>query len=404
MIASIVNQMSDVEFSSVLVGSTIILASAMLVRGSIDRRVPTKTKLSTLAQSQSATLYLPKVHHLSKVELDSHNNKRPPMISTNNDDDIEISLRKEIKSLVTREAKLRRDLESERSTVESLSKQVKDILHEYEEAGDYSGIFGKSKQMVEREHRGYKKSKDAEQNSLHLKLAELEYQATMTRRALEKSRAQTEMAQQAASPRNGGRRSPAHVSLNRVTYDEHISQMTLLREAIALIRSETMKFDSESIKRVSETLEKITTSCDSASILMGRSLGVVKATLTEFCGLDTFTKTNTAWNVPLTTLVKVPRRRRKTMVDSLTLAVAAFDTMVREDEELQIEESVVDGFCLNCSLLATLSEFAFLSNDECTKRASERENHKIMVRTFDRRGSTIALQAAGLIPETPTNH
>jgi hypothetical protein len=211
---------------------------------------------------------------------------------------------------------------------------------------------------------------------------------------VEKSKAQTSMA---ATPR---RRTPAgRNNGGRFTFDEGISQMEILRDAVAIIRSQTLRLDTKSLVSVKAALDTVKSSGDSASILMGRSLGVCKAALTEFCRLDTFTKTASEWNVTLVDVVEVPQRRRAALVESLTLAVAAFDTLLEDDDS--IEESVVDGFCLNCTLLATLAEFARLDDGECMIRAREREGFKAKVRAFDRRGSTVSLRAAGLIPSTP---
>ena len=412
----------DTSTTTVAVAGTLIIAaSTLLMTRANAQRTNTTTKIPTAAQERSASLYLPSNHYLTRLATQSpgsfpHNDPTPTASTSNErtrmhttstepNNSIEASLQTEIKALAKRETKLTQQLEQERINVETLSKQVKDLLLGY--SNEYSGIFGKSKEMVDREHQGFRTSQKNENNALHLKLAALEHQSLMTRRALEKSKAQTEMAKSSHDLLRGssGKRTPVS-NADRVTFDTDVSSMTLLRDAIALIRSESLRFDSKSIQRVGTTLSKISASGDSASILMGRSLGVIKAALTEFCHLDTFTKTNSEWNVSLVDLVGVPKRRRGTLVNSLTLAVAAFDTLIPEDDsdECPIEESVVDGFCLNCRLLATLAEFSHLQDDECRKRAHEREGHKQKVREFDRRGSTIALQAAGLIPQTPRGH
>ena len=391
MFASLKSQLDsyDVSMTTICMVGTAVLAAAMCTRTTTPPTTATTTTTTTPNQQRSASLCLPKEHYLLRLATQ----KQP------NHANVEENLRTEIQTLVARNLTLSSDLAQERDNCDTLSTQVKEILQGYESAGDYTGIFGKSKEMVQRDHKGYKSSTATEMNSLRLKLADLEHQSHVTRRALEKSKAQTEMAHQSNAPLGG--RTPRGGG-GRFTFDQGISQMALLRDALALIRSESLRFNGKSIQRINSTLSKISASGDSASILMGRSLGVIKAALVEFCQLDTFTKTSSEWNISLVALVQVPKRRRLTLVESLTLAVAAFDTLVEDDEEDAIENAVVDGFCLNCTLLATLAEFARLEDDECLKRAREREGFKKTVREFDRRGSTISMQAAGLIPTTPS--
>ena len=416
----------DISLTTTLCVSTAVIATAILSRSpdyssSLDD--DTDLPSSSSRAKKSSHLYLPS---LTTTNNNNNSTRTYTRGRTGSTDEVESSLRNEIVTIVAREKQLRLDLEKERTHVDALSNQLQDLLSSYEQAGDYAPIFGKSKAMVDREHKGFKSSVDAETHSLHLKLADLEHQTLMTTRALEKSKAQTEMATMAANlstphtprtPRTpaSSSRTPASSSSlatgGRFTFDEGIAQMDLLRSAISLIRSESLRLDSSSMEKVRAAVSTVRASGDSASILMGRSLSVVKAALTEFCDLDMFTPTNTEWHVSTMDLTRVPARRRAALVESLTLAVAAFDTLVQEEEEGNddddavsggtIEESVVDGYCLNCTLLATLAEFARLEDGECVKRAREREGQLKKVREFNRRGSTIALQAAGLIPPTP---
>ena len=414
----------DISLTTTLCVSTAVIATAVLSRSpgySSSPNDATDLPSSSSGAKKSSHLYLPNLPSLSLTTTNNNNNstRTDTRGRTDSTDEVESSLRNEIVTIVAREKQLRLDLEKERAHVDALSNQLQLLLSSYEQAGDYAPIFGKSKAMVDREHKGFKTSVDAETHSLRLKLADLEHQTLMTTRALEKSKAQTEMATLAANlstprtPRTP--HTPASSSSlatgGRFTFDEGIAQMDLLRSAISLIRSESLRLDSSSMEKVRAAVSTVRASGDSASILMGRSLSVVKAALTEFCDLDTFTPTNSEWHVSTMNLTRVPARRRAALVESLTLAVAAFDTLVQEEEEGNddddvvsggtIEESVVDGYCLNCTLLATLAEFARLEDGECVKRAREREGQLKKVREFNRRGSTIALQAAGLIPPTP---
>ena len=407
------------ECSLTLIASTAILGT--LLSAAYFQTNPTQsTTISSTTSTTSTTphefssLYLPSLNVTTSSNIHTSSYTIPNKVYSNPMfnpiSEVEQSLHTEIKKIEKRTKTLNHSYSKTKKQVEALSKQLADLLQGYESQGKYAGIFGKSKAMVDREYKVHKSASEANLHFLRMKHADLEHQATMTRRALAKSKAQTELAMHAGNsnsglftPRRNNTRTPSTTgskSGGRFTFDEGISQMELLRDAIAMIRSTVIRLDQHSLKESNAALSTVKSSGDSASILMGRSLSVCKAALIEFCELDTFTATSSDWNVSLVNVCRVPKRRRSALANSLTLAVAAFDSIDQidiDETESTIEDAVVDGFCLNCTLLATLCEFSKIDDAECLKRAKQREGFNKKKRNFDRRGSTVALRAAGLL-------
>ena len=139
----------------------------------------------------------------------------------------------------------------------------------------------------------------------------------------------------------------------------------------------------------------------------------MRAAFVEYCGpppgahpgdgfVTAATPTGAPWNVGAGVVLRVPPARRQACLDALLVAVAAFDEAAEQAGGLEsLEDAVVDGFCANAEALATVCEFARLDNSECARRAEARGAVLRKARAFNRRGSTIALQAAGLLPPTP---
>jgi len=95
--------------------------------------------------------------------------------------------------------------------------------------------------------------------------------------------------------------------------------------------------------------------------------------------------------------------KRIALSESLMFAVAAYDTLVASSPpssssvEDSIDSNVSESYRNNATLFAALAEFAYLDDQECERRATLRDGGEKQMSTFKRRGSTIALQAAGLL-------
>ena len=88
---------------------------------------------------------------------------------------------------------------------------------------------------------------------------------------------------------------------------------------------------------------------------------------------------------------------------SLMSAVAAYDMLIASSPasscsvEDSIDSNVSESYRNNATLFSALVEFANLDDQECVRRAELRDGGEKQMSMFKRRGSTIALQAAGLL-------
>ena len=427
----------EINKKHVLIGGT---ALTFLIVLALNQSKSTKRRPfnSTNARS-SPHLYLPEDHYLLKSKIETSETKLTTKtssskikhsISTSQKQLVELDLRKDLENAVAKEQEVRQQLAVKQEDAERLSTQIQELLNGYENEGNYTGVFGKSKDKVQQERRKFINSpQQAETQELRVKLANLEHESYLTKKALEKSKEQTEMAhQQTSSPRfssaggrgNGKRPSGKGTSTNTATHQltrhntQSTSHVSLLRDAMTLIRCELVRLDTESLKKIHIALSKIDRSQDSTSIILQQCLETCKQIFIQFCSLDRFVQTSSRWNVTLVQLVNVPQKNRLIVLEHLVLAVAAYDTLLSSTDgtstssdtsndtiENQINSKTSDGYKSNCVLLAALAEFATLNDEECLERANQREEAEKKVDQFERRGSTIALQAIGLLNKTP---
>mgnify|MGYP006113254505 CR=1 FL=1 len=171
----------DAKITTIFIAHTAIIASFLLPNfTTTDSITDSVEDCERYTDSTNINLYLP-----GNLQLLASQKESPTSASANIN--IEQSLRSECTAIAAREKTLLHDLQKEKKQCEDLSLQLQGLLQGYEDAGEYANIFGKSKAMVQREHKGFKSSQDADLHGLRLKLADLEHHATMTRRACKTS-------------------------------------------------------------------------------------------------------------------------------------------------------------------------------------------------------------------------
>ena len=329
MFAKFRESVEDVSPSTIVIVATAAVVGGVLLasRNSSDGQEPFA---SSNARS-SNHLWLPEEHYLFRKRTtsppltittnspssssSSSSSSSPTFFFSSSSDEKESLLRRKLETAVRREEKLRTVLKELTISGESLSRQIQELLQSRDEGKEGGGggaatMLGKTRDAVARERQQFIQSQQVEARGLRIKLANLEQQSYLTKKALEKSKEQTGIIHTNSFHSLHGERATSPRSPSDTT---QWSVVPSFHDAVTQMRYELLRLDNDSMKKIQMNISKIQQSKEETSTIMLQSLYLCKSGFEEYCQLDSFTKISSAWNVSQIQLSNMPRSECSTL-------------------------------------------------------------------------------------------
>ena len=329
MFAKVRESVEDVSPSTIVIVATAAVVGGVLLASSSEEPFASSNARS------SNHLWLPEDHYLFRQRTtsppltittnspssssSSSSSSSPTFFFSSSSDEKESLLRRKLETAVRREEKLRTVLKELSSSGESLSRQIQELLQSRGEGkegrkegggGGAATMLGKTRDAVARDRQQFIHSQQVEARGLRIKLANLEQQSYLTKKALEKSKEQTGIIHTNSFHSLRGERASSPRSPSDTT---QWSVVPSFHDAVTQMRYELLRLDNDSMKKIQMNISKIQQSKEETSTIMLQSLYLCKSGFEEYCQLDSFTKISSAWNVSQTQLSNMPRSECSTL-------------------------------------------------------------------------------------------
>ena len=329
MFAKFRESVEDVSPSTIVIVATAAVVGGVLLASS--RNSDGQEPFASSNARSSNHLWLPDDHYLfrkrttsppltittnSPASSSSSSSPPPPptFFFSSSSDEKESLLRRKLETAVRREEKLRTVLKELTISGDSLSFQIQELLQSRGEGKEGGGggaatMLGKTRDAVARERQQFIQSQQVEARGLRIKLANLEQQSYLTKKALEKSKEQTGIHTNSFHSLRGERATSPRSPSDKTQW----SVVPSFHDAVTQMRYELLRLDNDSMKKIQMNISKIQQSKEETSTIMLQSLYLCKSGFEEYCQLDSFTKISSAWNVSQIQLSNMPRSECSTL-------------------------------------------------------------------------------------------